>query len=185
MAVSQDRLLPQIIEDIANEEPDRVFVALPKNNDISSGVIEVTAGQLARAIDRAAWFLERTVGCSRSFETLTYIGPHDLRYPILSVAAPKVGYKSFFVSPRNSLEGQSNLFMETQCSLLLTPASMPPGVAPLIDKLQLRHVIVPGVEAWLDDRDPVDQYPFLKTYKSSYLDPYMVIHTSGSTGMSP
>ncbi|OQU95845.1 hypothetical protein CLAIMM_02010 [Cladophialophora immunda] len=187
--MAPDRLLPQIIDDLAQQEPNRIICAIPQNEDIMSGVNEITVLQLSKAIDHAAWFLENTIGRSESFETLAYIGPHDLRYAILSVAAPKAGYKSFFISPRNSLEGQTSLLKAKKCTLLLTPATLPAGVAEVLQiagpGLQLRHVVVPELESWLhvDVSEGHQPYPFTKRFEDSCNEPYMVIHTSGSTGI--
>ena len=70
----------------------------------------------------------------------------------------------------------------TECSIFLTPATVPPGIDDVIKRLHMQHVIVPEQDEWLDDAEPVDHYPFERTYEQSRLDPITIIHTSGSTG---
>jgi acyl-CoA synthetase (AMP-forming)/AMP-acid ligase II len=88
------RLVPVAVDDFAAEQPDKIFAYFPKSSNVKDGFINVTYSALARAIDRTAWWLEeRLGGRSTTFETLAYIGPSDLRYTILMVAAVKTGYK--------------------------------------------------------------------------------------------
>jgi hypothetical protein len=179
------RLLPQIVDDLARDEPSRIFTSIPHTNDISDGFRDVTALEFATAVIRAAWFLEKTLGRSNSFETLTYIGPSDLRYPILSLAAPKAGYKTFWTSPRNSFEGHMSLIDAVQGKVLMTPAVVPPGIGIVIEKAHMKHVVIPELTSWLDASENTSPYPLIKTYDEACLQPYMIIHTSGSTGTFP
>ena len=57
------------------------------------GFEDISFRTLARAIDTCAWWIERSLGLGRSktFETLVYLGPLDLLYPMLTFAAS--GYK--------------------------------------------------------------------------------------------
>ena len=87
------RLFPVTVDEIARTTPDKIFACIPRTNDLKDGFEDVTFGGFARAANRIAWWLERSLGKSSTFETLAYIGPFDLRYFILLVAAPKVGYK--------------------------------------------------------------------------------------------
>lgn len=70
-----------------------VFHVPRDENDLSQGFNHITWKQFANAINHAAWWLESNVGpkTSDKFEVFAYQGPNDLRYPILAVAAAKVG----------------------------------------------------------------------------------------------
>lgn len=175
--------LPAIWDLIADSEPDRVVVSIAIGSEVEDGYRDITARCLADAIHRAAWFLEAELGKSDTFETICYLGPSDLRYPILMAAASKVGYKTFWTSPRNSFEGHIKLMEATDCALFLTPSAIPPLVAEIVQKLHMRHVIVPEQKSWLDSTEPVKHYPFGKPYTQCSHDPLTVIHTSGSTGL--
>ncbi|KAL8827612.1 MAG: hypothetical protein Q9191_003075, partial [Dirinaria sp. TL-2023a] len=90
------RLLATVIDYYADHEPDRVWVSVPLDDaDLARGFKDITYKQFADAIDRAAWWLEQTLGvCSEgTFETFAYSGDKDVRFPILGVAAVKVGRK--------------------------------------------------------------------------------------------
>ncbi len=89
------RLLPVLIDQYALEEPQRSWASIPKDDDdISKGFQEVTYRQFAKAINKASWWLEAQLGPSHeSFETIAYVGPKDLVYPVLTMAAVKVGRK--------------------------------------------------------------------------------------------
>ncbi|KAJ3549260.1 hypothetical protein NM208_g592 [Fusarium decemcellulare] len=174
--------LPAVWDMIAAAEPDRAVVSIAKGHEIEKGYRDITARMMANAVNRAAWFLETQLGKSDSFQTLCYLGPSDLRYPILLAAASKAGYKTFWTSPRNSLEAHLRLMEATECSIFLTPAAVPPGVDEIVGRLHMRHLVVPEQKDWLDATDDVQSYKFNKSSDDVRLDPLTVIHTSGSTG---
>ena len=47
----------------------------------------------------------------------------------------------------------------------------------------MRHVIIPEVETWLDG-PVVDSYPYIRSFDQARYEPFVVVHTSGSTGMA-
>ncbi|RYP62963.1 hypothetical protein DL769_007102 [Monosporascus sp. CRB-8-3] len=78
MAASQDygrRLIPHIVDDLAKSDPERIVYSFPKSQDVSKGFRDVTARNLASAVDKVAWWLQKEIGRSSSFETIGYIGP--------------------------------------------------------------------------------------------------------------
>ena len=86
------RLIPSVIDYYAAEAPDKIYASVPRSEDLSKGFTDVTYKQLANAIDHASWWLDSELGQSnQSFETFAYSGPKDLQYPVLAVAAAKVG----------------------------------------------------------------------------------------------
>jgi hypothetical protein len=86
------RLLPTVIDQLAETNPTRVFVSIPLTSNIEDGFQDITFKTLALAINRCAWWMEHTLGRSETFETLNYVGPQDLRYVLLLFAAIKNGY---------------------------------------------------------------------------------------------
>lgn len=85
------RLLPVIVDE---RDPKQIFARVPKSSTtLRDGLINITYGEFARAINRAAGWLEDKFGRSTSFDTLAYIGPSDIRYGIFFLAATKLGYK--------------------------------------------------------------------------------------------
>ena len=88
------RLVPTVVDEIARSEPGKVYAAIPvSSGDLDAGFRDITFAQFASAINGAAWWLERELGKSSEFRTLAYLGPNDIRYPIIAIAAVKVGYK--------------------------------------------------------------------------------------------
>lgn len=86
------RLISQLIDDRAKTNPQRSVWSIPRSLNLADGFRDVCYGQVARAINRAAWWIDGNVGKSTTFETLAYMGPPDLRYAILTVAAQKTGH---------------------------------------------------------------------------------------------
>jgi len=87
------RLLPQVLDELANNNPSRVYASYAKSADISEGFRHVTVKEMASAVDSLAWWIEARIGTSDSFETLAFMGASDLRYPILCLAGMKCGWK--------------------------------------------------------------------------------------------
>lgn len=85
------RLIASRIEELAQHEPERVWLSIPSSRP-SDGFKDITWTTGANAIDRAAWWIQSTLGKGKGESTLAYIGPQDMRYLILLVAAIKAGY---------------------------------------------------------------------------------------------
>lgn len=89
-----EQLLPNLFDERARTEPQRVFAKTPVSPArYADGFRSVTFLEIATAINRVAWLLDAQFGKGEDFPTITYIGPSDLRYSIMVVAAIKVGYK--------------------------------------------------------------------------------------------
>jgi hypothetical protein len=84
------RLLPVLVDEL---QPKMIFACIPKSTHFQDGFINVTGQSFARAVNRAAGWIQDTLGKSHSFDTLAYLGPSDIRYGIFLLAASKVGYK--------------------------------------------------------------------------------------------
>ncbi|KAL9619388.1 MAG: hypothetical protein Q9160_005983 [Pyrenula sp. 1 TL-2023] len=173
-------LLPNLVDQKASSCPETVWAEYPKSADTyENGYRAITYRQFANAINGAAWWLEKTMGKGQDFETLAYIGPNDVRYQILLVAAIKAGYKMFFTSPRNSVAAHSQLFKETGCRTLLVPEPRPPPVTALLNGHQIDTLDVPALEILLFGEH--EHFQYKKTYHQASNDPIFVLHTSGST----
>lgn len=88
------RLLVSMIDSRATKEPNAPWVSIPKNdNDVTLGYKDVSYSQLSNAVNRAAAWLKASLPpANNSFLPFAYAGAHDLRYPILAIAAAKLGY---------------------------------------------------------------------------------------------
>lgn len=66
--------------------------------------------------------------------------------------------------------------------MLVPPAFPLPVIGKILEATGLRAVALPDSAHWMAD-GPVDAYPYQKTYADARLEPWVVLHTSGSTGM--
>lgn len=70
-----NRLIPQILDDLAATEPDRIIYSWAKSSDLSQGFRHVSARAFTRAVDKTAWLLQRELGETSEIRAVGYIGP--------------------------------------------------------------------------------------------------------------
>ncbi|KAL8788720.1 MAG: hypothetical protein Q9213_001534 [Squamulea squamosa] len=176
------RLLPQVLDELAANESERIYAAFPKTADLKDGFRTVTMAQMAQAVNHMAWWLKDNIGTSSSFETISYLGVPDIRYAIVFLAAVKCGYKVLFPSPRNTIQINNSLLDQTDCTKFFAS----PEVLPIAGSLakERKGLVVLAVKA-LDDMlvDASEHYPYDKDYATARWDPMVVLHSSGSTGI--
>ncbi|KAF2146409.1 uncharacterized protein K452DRAFT_264205 [Aplosporella prunicola CBS 121167] len=185
MPVSKEygrRLIPTIVDELAQEEPDRAVYSIPHSQDVSEGFRDISASVFANAINRTAWWLESEFGRGSNFETVGYIGPHDLRYVILIIACVKAGYKALLPSPRNSIEATLAVLNATNCNIWVTPKTRPDFLPQILSQWPMNVLEIPESDTLLQP-DAVAAYPYNKTFEEAANDPFCVLHTSGSTGL--
>ncbi|MCJ1330754.1 hypothetical protein MMC10_007441 [Thelotrema lepadinum] len=174
------RLLPSLIDEIARDDPKRLFIRYPIISDFSQ-TRDVTYYDYARAIDKAAWWLEKTLGGKGvDFPTIAYTGPLDLRYHILAIAASKTFYKLLLPSPRNSLFNHLHILKETDCNVFLLDSGF--NALDILAEREMKHVVVPTLDEFLDISPNTPSYPYTKSYEDAKDDPALILHSSGSTG---
>lgn len=89
-----ERLLPRVLDDYAEVEPERLYASIPRlATDLSHGFLNITAKDMAHCVDVLAHQVEGVFGRSSNFETICYLGPPDLRGAMIFFAAVKRGYK--------------------------------------------------------------------------------------------
>lgn len=87
-----NQLLPHIVDHYAQVKPDAIYAEYPVNPmSYDDGYRPITYKAFANAINGLAKWLTETLGPGHG-ETLSYLGPNDLRYPALVMAALKAGY---------------------------------------------------------------------------------------------
>lgn len=69
------RLIPQILDDLAATEPNRLVFSIAKSSDISQGFHNVYSQQFAQAVNKTAWWLHKQVGSTGEIQPVGYIGP--------------------------------------------------------------------------------------------------------------
>lgn len=88
------------------------------------------------------------------------------------------------VSPQNSLEAQVKLLMETDYKFLMIAgdfSSFDTMCAAIEDRTPVTVFKVERIEHWLDD-EAVPESPFTDAVGDDPSRPYIIIHSSGSTG---
>jgi acyl-coenzyme A synthetase/AMP-(fatty) acid ligase len=136
---------------------------------------------MRNAVDHVAWLLKERIGPSTTFETLAYMGPGDLRYHIVLLAAVKTGYKPFFPSPRNSVAAQKHLLERLETRVLVTPDPEPVSVSSILREYPIDVIRIPSLDELLCAQN-VPPYPYKKSFEEARHEPLFVLHTSGSTG---
>lgn len=110
------RLIPQIVDELANTDPTRIYASFPRSTNVSDGFRDVTFRELAQAADAASWWLERKIGRSDSSETLAYMGLSDIRYTVVFLAAVKCGFKvSLHISLSQAVQAAKVCYLLWYC----------------------------------------------------------------------
>ena len=176
------RLFPSEIDRQAKEIPNKVFASIPRSSDLSKGFRDATMKDFAQSIDRLCAYLEPLIGYSKTFNTIAYYGPPDMRYLIVIIAVNKLGHKALFSAPRNSPAMHRHLLNATDCHTILHARQIDiPSM--VTGHKAVRHAI-PELEDLLWAKgEPPRHYPFTKSFEEAKNDPFLVLHTSGSTGM--
>ncbi|KAI1142682.1 hypothetical protein F5Y05DRAFT_126811 [Hypoxylon sp. FL0543] len=183
-SVAGERLLPSLVDEIAGSDPHRILYSVAKTKDPSEGFLDIDAKTFAQAVNRFAWYIDEQLGQGHDFPTLTYLGPQDLLYAIAVLACNKTRYKLLLNSPRNTLEQHLSLFDKTDCNTFISPVNFPlPAVKQILAARPMRHLEVPGMHHWLDGELEGKPYPYTKTFAEARGEPFVVLHTSGSTGL--
>ncbi|KAI1375112.1 hypothetical protein F4677DRAFT_460945 [Hypoxylon crocopeplum] len=150
------RLLPTVIDDAAQNEPDRVLFCIPRNNNPCQGYDDVTAKIFGNSINRLCWWLESKLGSPTTPKTFGYVASNDLRYFLMMVAAAKLGHRFWITS-----SGIDN--------------------TDFIDELQIPRATAPELSNLLN-HNMVPCYFYNKQFKEGRSDTLALLHTSGSTG---
>ncbi|KAH7400247.1 hypothetical protein BKA64DRAFT_723003 [Cadophora sp. MPI-SDFR-AT-0126] len=170
------RLIPAVIDELALQEPDRIIYEYVRGAVVADGMVKISMATYANAINRTAWYLENELGKCTTFEPLGYIGPGDLRYFILAVAAIKM----LFSSPKNSLDGHMAVIEAAKCRTWLVPNGH--DCSDILARQPMKTLSVLSLEECLEGSS-VPVYPYTKTFSEARNHPCWVLHTSGSTGL--
>ncbi|KAI9869696.1 MAG: hypothetical protein M1830_005206 [Pleopsidium flavum] len=178
-----ERLIASVIDYYAKKEPGRVWASVPRSEDLSKGFTDITYKQFANAINHACWWLESNLGKSNGgFEVFAYAGPKDQRFPILAVAAVKVGRQILLPSPFATAEAQQHVLKVTKCQVYLHAESMRTGIERIVgERASIRQVTVPEIAEWLSQEE-AHLYVYNKSWDEAKLEPWIIFHTSGTTG---
>lgn len=88
------------------------------------------------------------------------------------------------MSPRNSEAAQLNLFNLTDCDILYHDATFQEPVKPWLAKRSSMKVnLLAPLDFWLAENSVAEPFPYLKVAEEAEWEPFVVLHTSGSTGL--
>ncbi|KAI8950517.1 hypothetical protein F4801DRAFT_343559 [Xylaria longipes] len=182
-ALWREFTLPQIVDKLAHEKPSDVYGTWPVDqNSYSAGVRNITYRQLANIVNGLAWWLVKQLGADKQGEVLAYVGPNDVRFTALILAAMKTSHRLFLTSPRNSSIGQRKLFASLKCETLITADPTHPTTRAVLEAVESCQLItVPSIHELLSTAQAA--YTLNKALDKSLLDTLFIIHTSGSTGI--
>lgn len=87
------RLLVHVIDERARDGHPRPWASIPVDRySVEGGYRDISYSLLSSAINRCAHWLKATISRSVEYEPVAYIGPHDIRYHIVMLAASKSGH---------------------------------------------------------------------------------------------
>ncbi|KAJ5391006.1 AMP-binding enzyme [Penicillium cataractarum] len=178
------RILVSVIESRARNVSSKSWVSLPINEqDLSQGYKDISFRQLNNYANHAAkWLRENLPPTSDVFQCFAYAGPKDLRYPILAVAAAKLQKVMVMPSPLITPEAQNRILSAKSCKIYLRPTSMADKVAGLLKEAPaFRVVTVPEIDEFMKEEE-APTFTYSKSWEEGKDDPWLVFHTSGTTG---
>ncbi|OJI91484.1 hypothetical protein ASPTUDRAFT_112794 [Aspergillus tubingensis CBS 134.48] len=178
------RILTSVIEARAEANNTPAWVSVPINDqDLSQGFRDISFKELNNAANHAAhWLKQNLPPTSEPFQCFAYAGPKDLRYQILAVAAAKVQKVMVLPSPLVTAEAQLHILEKKGCTVYLRPSSMEAHVAEILKAApHVQTITVPDIEAFMKEAE-AEPVNYSKTFEEGKADPWLVFHTSGTTG---
>lgn len=180
------RLLPVVIDQIAQDDPERTWASFPIDDwNLSAGYEDISYNRLAGAINRLAHFIVDNVGRSApgKFETIAYLGVSDVRYHLVQMAVVKTGHQVLFSSQLNTCEVHLDLMEQTHCGILLTAVGVHVHDILATKEGEIAHFQIPELDDLLGGDARERPFPYTKTYEQAAHDPILVLHSSGTTGI--
>ncbi|KAJ9193335.1 hypothetical protein DTO164E3_1939 [Paecilomyces variotii] len=178
------RILASVIEKRAEDGSNSPWISVPiDEQNLSAGYRDISFRQLNNAANSAAHWLSRNLPkTSEPFQCFAYAGPKDLRYQILAVAAAKLQKVMVLPSPLATPEAQLQILEKKNCTVYLRPASMAdPVEAVLRGAPHIQTITVPEPEEFSLEAE-AELVTYSKTWDEGKDDPWLVFHTSGTTG---
>jgi acyl-CoA synthetase (AMP-forming)/AMP-acid ligase II len=90
-AYQQGKLMITALEEKAKWTPHNTYMRYPGPDWETKGYETISWAQLAKAIDKVAYWLDDHLGKATRNDTIAYYGPNDPRYAILVLAIIKTG----------------------------------------------------------------------------------------------
>ncbi|KAF4556883.1 AMP-binding enzyme-like protein 18 [Elsinoe fawcettii] len=179
------RLLNALIDSRAKQDANRRFVLVPKSDIIQEGFKELRYGVFASAVSNLAFWLDRTLGLlarnPSARQTIAYIGPNDLRYVILLLAAERTNRQLLIPLMYNSPEAQIRLIDSTNTRTVLSTESHKHHWDKVLSaRKHLDSCIIPDLKDL--SQETGEYYPYSKRFDEVKNETLYIIQTSGTTG---
>ncbi|CAG8978956.1 hypothetical protein HYALB_00012408 [Hymenoscyphus albidus] len=181
-----ERLLPNVLEKFAAEDPDYVLGMNAVYDDSAPTPVtftKVTVSQIDNGVNYMAYWFKPVIAENNVApgETITFYGLQDFRYLILEIACMKIGHPLLIARPVNALVNTVNLMKTTNSRLLFFSGkygSQQQDYERLLPGTKM--IEIPSMEEMT--RSPTKKYPYTKTWEEANRETVLIIHTSGSTG---
>lgn len=182
-----ERLLPQLIEQFAIEDPDFVIgmnARIPEDQTNPMEYDKLSISQLDNAINFMAYWMESKIKPLDlpTNEAIAYFGLQEFRYVVMEIAAMKIGRPILLPSPRNAVQNTAALLEQTECKTIFYSGDLStqePELQKLIPGLKM--ISVPSLTEMTTAK--TEHYPYTKTWDEARKDVVLIVHTSGSTGV--
>ena len=170
------------VEHRAAKDPDRAWVLMPKTDNLQEGYFIVTYVQLANAVDKVSWWLDENLPPQN--KTLIYQGPNDVRWAFILFAAQKTRREFLVLNPNNSLDADMKLIGHTHGQKILVADEFASRFETWRrQRSDLESVTFPSLNHWLAEA-PTRRYHYEapSTAQEALKTPWLIMHTSGTTG---
>ncbi|PSK45276.1 Periplasmic beta-glucosidase [Elsinoe australis] len=179
------RLLNALMDERTKEDPKQRFILVPKTDNVDDGFRDLTYGELSNAISTLAWWLDEQLGTlpqdPAARETIAYIGPNDLRYIFLLMAADRTNRQLLIPLMYNSPEAEVRLIDQTKTKTIISTESHKHYWAKVLeDRPCLKSIVIPDLDALYHRQTRL--YPYSKKFEDVKNEPLYIIQTSGTTG---
>ncbi|KAG5657624.1 hypothetical protein KAF25_007657 [Fusarium avenaceum] len=173
--------LIDLIDNITSEDSTRPFTYIASSDNPRDGWKPVSFLQVTNGVNYLAHAIsEKVKDSAEQFPTVAYIGPNDIRYPMILLACVRAGCKALFISPRNTTAVQLSLFEATNCEFLYCAESFRSDMQPCMEQRKMDLTTIDSIEHLLNVTSA--PFPYNKSAEETQWDPLVVLHTSGSTG---
>ncbi|KAF9895335.1 hypothetical protein FE257_000239 [Aspergillus nanangensis] len=182
-ATPGQRLLTTVVDELAASSPHQKLGLIPKQADAPNGFQDVTAKDLAGAVNATACWMEKQIGRPRQPETIAFMGSNDIRYLTMVLASHKLGYKPLLPSPRLSHRAYEHLMVATQCDKFFYTVEKERKAFDIKEFRESTQLFeVPGISDLMNQNEATFDAP-PKAYRDAEDEIALIIHSSGTTGM--
>ena len=155
-------MLPDLIRLRAAENHPRPFASIPASGSLGGGFQDISYTKLSRAVENVSRIIEDSLSTDvdglSATKTFAYVGPNNLGYQIVILAAMETGHQALLMEPGGGDMRQVPLLQDAGCSVIVLPGTPSEAMKKAVSSLNLKVVIVPKLDELLSN-DSQNQYP--------------------------